>query len=206
MFSVSVNDIIDDNDQRALRRQVRSYFPDINSLVKLLRNATCYFPQSGIDFVHSDLEVCQKIRSPKQLRVTLAYLPQHKRRLERRQHCQKCGAEKQVYLLQQRPPCQSTRPFVRPLITYVPFSRIQAAATGTGNESEKEAEGPGPSTPVNTKQEKRALSQATVLTQAILDSLEYDTMGESWLVALESEFKKPYFVNVSSVFVLAIVI
>jgi len=45
--------------------------------------------------------------------------------------------------------------------------------------------------------EKRELSQATVVTEAILNNLEYDTMGDSWLAALEAEFQKPYFIQVS---------
>jgi len=47
------------------------------------------------------------------------------------------------------------------------------------------------------RKEKRELSQSTIVTQAILDNLEYDTMGESWLSVLEPEFKKSYFVQVS---------
>jgi len=79
------------------------------------------------------------------------------------------------------------------------FSSIQAAAASADNERGKnEAKAPGPSTPASSGQEGRALSQATVVTQAILDNLEHDTMGESWLTVLESEFKKPYFANVSS--------
>ncbi|KAJ3513054.1 hypothetical protein NLJ89_g3158 [Agrocybe chaxingu] len=35
--------------------------------------------------------------------------------------------------------------------------------------------------------------QENAVTQGILDTLETDTMGESWLEALKPEFKKPYF-------------
>ena len=47
------------------------------------------------------------------------------------------------------------------------------------------------------RDEKRELSQTTVVTEAILNNLEYDTMGDSWLAALEPEFQKPYFVQVN---------
>ena len=46
---------------------------------------------------------------------------------------------------------------------------------------------------------KRELSQTTAVTQAILDNLEHDTMGESWAKALQPEFTKPYFTAVSFV-------
>lgn len=39
-------------------------------------------------------------------------------------------------------------------------------------------------------------SQTTAVTKAILDSLEVDTMHESWQTALQHEFKKPYFTKV----------
>jgi len=45
--------------------------------------------------------------------------------------------------------------------------------------------------------EKRELSQTTVVTEAILNHLECDTMGDSWFAALEPEFQKPYFIQVS---------
>ncbi len=38
--------------------------------------------------------------------------------------------------------------------------------------------------------------QAEVIAQAILDTLEEDTMDQSWKIALEPEFKKPYFLKV----------
>lgn len=38
--------------------------------------------------------------------------------------------------------------------------------------------------------------QAEVIAQAILDTLEDDTMDESWKIALAPEFKKPYFLKV----------
>ena len=50
--------------------------------------------------------------------------------------------------------------------------------------------------PTRTR-EKRELSQTTVVTEAILDNLEYDTMGDSWLAALEPELQKPYFLQVN---------
>ena len=39
-----------------------------------------------------------------------------------------------------------------------------------------------------------------VVTKAILDSLEADTMHESWQEALQPEFKKPYFTKVMITF------
>lgn len=42
-------------------------------------------------------------------------------------------------------------------------------------------------------------SQAVVVTKAILDSLEADTMHESWQKALQPEFNKPYFTKVMNV-------
>jgi len=41
-------------------------------------------------------------------------------------------------------------------------------------------------------------SQAVVVTKAILDSLEADTMHESWQKALQPEFNKPYFTKLKT--------
>jgi hypothetical protein len=39
--------------------------------------------------------------------------------------------------------------------------------------------------------------QTVVVTKAVLDSLEANTMHESWQKALQPEFKKPYFTKVT---------
>lgn len=54
-----------------------------------------------------------------------------------------------------------------------------------------------PKTSPKITREKREPSQTTVVTEAILDNLEHDTMGDSWLAALEPELQKPYFLQVN---------
>ena len=105
---------------------------------------------------------------------------------EKHRHCQKCGLSNQT---PQRLP--SERFDVKE--TYICIVNHSRTVVSAVKEKVTAAEAP-PSAP---RGEKRELSQTTVVTEAILNNLEYDTMGDSWLAALEPEFQKPYFVQVN---------
>jgi len=97
-----------------------------------------------------------------------------------------------VYQIQLRQDFQVSNSSISGRILSSDFSRPVA----TAEEKSIPTEASTSLTPATTS-EKRALSQSTLVTEAILNNLEHDTMGETWLAALETEFKKTYFIQVN---------